>query len=175
VVNQLENENSRIQLLLIGEMTGLLSTSGIAHWLVGGWAMDFLNGSVTRPHDDLDWSIWERDAATVHTILLNAQYQPREVPFPDEARWYSKHGQKITIFFLQENEQGQVVSPGRLTEWPPDSFNTLRRACLNGIVCPVASIEGLLDVKENQPVGPQLPNDIADVAQLRRLLQKDKK
>ncbi len=137
--------------------------------------MDFLNGSITRPHDDLDFSIWEGDAATVHTILLNAHYQQREVPFPDEARWYSKHGQKITIFFLQENDQGQVMSPARLTEWPPDSFNTLRSASLNGVVCPVASIEALLDVKENQPGGPHLPNDIADVVQLRRLLQKDKK
>ena len=172
----MENENTRIQLALIGEITGLLSTSGIPHWLVGGWAIDFLNGTITRPHDDLDWSIWEHDAATVHAILINAEYQPREVPFPDEARWYSKYGQKITVFFLRENEQGQVVNPGRLTDWPwpPDSFNALRRASLDGTVCPVVSIEGQLDVKENQPGGPQLPKDIGDVMRLRRLLQKDK-
>jgi Aminoglycoside-2''-adenylyltransferase len=172
----LDNENTVIQLRLIGEITRLLSTSGIAHWLVGGWAIDFLNGSITRSHDDLDWSIWERDALTVYTILINAHYQPREVPYPDEAQWYSKYGQNITVFFLQENEKGQVGNPRRLPDcpWPPDSFNPLRRACLDGIVCPVVSIEGQLDLKENQPGGPHLPKDVADVVLLRRLLQKDK-
>jgi len=176
VVDQLENENTRIQLALIGELTTLLSTSGILHWLVGGWAVDFLNGSITRSHDDLDWSIWERDAAKVHTILINAQYQAREGPFPGEAQWYSKYGQKITVFLLRENDQGLVVNPGRLTDWPwpIDSFNARRRVSLDAIVCPVVSIEGQLDAKENQPGGPQLPKDIADIMCLRKLLQKDK-
>src|SRR3712207_1118934 len=71
-----------IQLVLIAELTARLRQAGIAHWLFGGWAVDFLVGEITRPHEDIDLIIWRDDAPSVREVLAPHGYV--EVPPPPE-------------------------------------------------------------------------------------------
>ena len=46
------------QLGALSHLSELLGQHGIEYWLFGGWAVDFHAGKVTRPHDDLDVTVW---------------------------------------------------------------------------------------------------------------------
>jgi phosphorylcholine metabolism protein LicD len=51
------------QLELIEEFASLAKAAGVDCWLRGGWALDFLLGRITRPHEDIDLFIWAPDAS----------------------------------------------------------------------------------------------------------------
>ncbi|WP_255510129.1 nucleotidyltransferase domain-containing protein [Micromonospora sp. AP08] len=53
------------QLDAIREVVELTGAATIAVWLRGGWAMDFHLGAVSRPHVDVDWYCWRRDAGSL--------------------------------------------------------------------------------------------------------------
>lgn len=42
------------QLKLLSEISAICATIECRLWLRGGWAIDFLLGKVTRPHEDID-------------------------------------------------------------------------------------------------------------------------
>ena len=63
-----------IQLALIEELTTLLKQAGIAHWLFGGWAVDFRVEAITRPHEDIDLIIWLKDTQAVRERLAAHGY-----------------------------------------------------------------------------------------------------
>ena len=48
---------NQAQLDALSELAMLFSSHGMEFWLRGGWALDFLLGRETRPHEDVDgWS-----------------------------------------------------------------------------------------------------------------------
>ena len=61
--------HKQIQLKLIQQITPLLARARVPHWLVGGWAVDFLVGEITRDHEDIDFTIWENDCEQAETAL----------------------------------------------------------------------------------------------------------
>ncbi|MGH2976672.1 MAG: nucleotidyltransferase domain-containing protein [Solirubrobacterales bacterium] len=52
-----------------------LELSDVRYWLAGGWAIDALAGSQTRPHRDLDVLVCSSDLATVEAVLALRGYQ----------------------------------------------------------------------------------------------------
>jgi hypothetical protein len=45
---------ARTQLDVLREIVQILTYLRVRFWLRGGWALDFLQGAVTRPHADID-------------------------------------------------------------------------------------------------------------------------
>jgi hypothetical protein len=57
------------------EVVYLLEASGIEVWLDGGWGVDALLGSETRPHVDLDIAIQHKDVPKLGELLHDKQDQ----------------------------------------------------------------------------------------------------
>jgi phosphorylcholine metabolism protein LicD len=68
------------QLGLIEEFASLAEGARVECWLRGGWALDFLLGRVTRPHEDIDLFIWASDASKLVAVLERYGYEEVEVP-----------------------------------------------------------------------------------------------
>ncbi len=43
-----------LQLSAIRDLSPALAAASVDHWLIGGWAVDFACGRVSRPHKDVD-------------------------------------------------------------------------------------------------------------------------
>ena len=62
-----------------------LASLGIEIWIDGGWAVDALLGEQTRPHEDVDIVIQEKDLPALHKLLENQGYT--DVPRDDTSAW----------------------------------------------------------------------------------------
>ena len=167
-------DTAAIQLVLIHEVTSLLSDDGIDHWLFGGWAVDFLVGETTRPHSDVEFVAWHRDLPAITRILEASGYSPIEVRHPDEGAALTKNDQRLGFTFIDEGADGQIITPGRWSDWPwPEGSFAAVRGRLDDIELLVVSLEGQLDTKENfhrHPEGrPLRRKDRADIRYLRWL------
>ena len=139
---------SDIQLALIGELTTLLAQAGIAHWLFGGWAVDFHAGAVTRPHEDIDLILWREDAPAVRQVLVPRGYVEAPPP-PEESglhTHFSKQGQRIDAMFIYKRPDGSIYWSD--WGWPDGSFSG-QSGRLGERVCPVVSARTLLEAKES--------------------------
>ena len=164
-----------VQLALIAEITTLLTTERIPHWLYGGWGIDVLAGTVTREHGDIDLVVWGTDAERVGPLLARHGYEPRPTHYPEERRAFVKGGEKIDVECIERTPTGQIVTPGRWKDWPwPDGAFTGAPAVLHGLACPVVSAAAQLDTKESyQHYAPdRAPRavDRADIAVLRAVM-----
>jgi phosphorylcholine metabolism protein LicD len=88
------DDNTRIQLELVSEVSTLLTAANIEHCLMGGWALDFLVGRVTRAHDDVDLFVWAKDIETIHHLLTTNGYAyNQDYPYPEDGTFFRKHEQ----------------------------------------------------------------------------------
>ncbi len=60
----------------VTELVGLIEALGCDVWLDGGWAVDALLGEETRPHDDVDIVVQERDLASIGAALAARGFAP---------------------------------------------------------------------------------------------------
>jgi hypothetical protein len=127
-------ESTKNQLKLIKEITKILEDHQILYWLVGGWAVDFLAGKITRLHHDIDLTIWTKDVTQVENVMKRQGYKARNVNHPNESLGYIKDNIEIT-FFLIETDGTKVINPGRFSDWPwpKDSFIENHYKILNGV------------------------------------------
>jgi lincosamide nucleotidyltransferase A/C/D/E len=85
------------------DLLALLESAGVTVWLDGGWCVDALLGSQTRPHDDLDLIARLTDVSELEAALAGVGY----------AR---VHGEPPSSFELVDAEGHQVdVHPVRFT------------------------------------------------------------
>lgn len=95
--------------------------------------------------------------------------------YPDEMFHAYTGDQHISFTFLERNGLGQIITPGRWSDWPwlEGTFSP-ETVTLEGVACPVVSAEAMLDTKENMPKHPAgrplREHDRADIVLLRRLL-----
>lgn len=68
-------EREQRQLKLIEEFAALAAGARVECWLQGGWALDFLLGRITRPHQDIDLFIWAADAPRLLGVLRQHGYE----------------------------------------------------------------------------------------------------
>ena len=57
------------QLAAIGRLDEATSGAGLDYWLIGGWAVDFWVGEITRRHEDVDAIVWRRDEDAIKAAL----------------------------------------------------------------------------------------------------------
>jgi hypothetical protein len=169
------SESAHLQLRLIREVRDSLESVDVEWWLYGGWAVDFLYGSMTRDHSDIEIFIWEQDAASAGEELTNAGFLAPPGLHPDEGQPFLKEGVEINATYLHTNADGTIVTPGRWADWPwlPGSFDG-PLACLGEIEVPVISAEAQLDMKlrfpEHPHGAPWRDKDRHDIRLLRRLI-----
>lgn len=163
-----------IQLSLVHEVNRLLRDAHVPHWLFGGWAVDFHTGSVTREHGDLEFFIWQRDGPRAGDLLDFAGYHRVDHAHPDEASIWRKRGQIVELYFRAVTVQGDVVGCGRWCNWPhPANAMGSEIRMLEGVQCPVVSVECILSTKleyERQTGIPPRDKDQADVLMLAHVL-----
>jgi len=164
------------QLSMIREIGVLLAAASVRWWLFGGWAVDFHLGQVTRDHRDIEFYIWQEDAATVSRIFMGAEFAPREIPFPDEAVEFTKNEQLVCAVLLVRDARGDIVIPGRWINWPwpGDAFNG-PPANIGDLEVPIVTPEALLDrslhYQEHAPGAPGLrERDVAAIGHLRAVV-----
>jgi hypothetical protein len=169
------DDATRIQLRLLREMRDALDAAGVRWWLYGGWAMDAHAGEVTRDHADIEAFIWLNDADAAREALIAAGFIAWPSTHKDEGQPFTKGGQEAGLTFLIRNEAGEIVTPGRWSDWPwhAGAFDA-PPARLEDLELPVMSLEGLLDLKTNfakHPHGaPLREKDIADIQRLRAMI-----
>jgi hypothetical protein len=159
---------------LIKELTTLLKQAGMAHWLFGGWAVDFLVGAITRPHEDIDLILWLEDAPAVREVLASQGYVEAPPP-PEESALhthFSRQGQQMDVMFIRREEDGIYWSDWR---WPEGSFTELDGQ-LGEVICRVVSTRTLLEAKEaylqENPDDTDREKCLLDIASLRPLLRE---
>ena len=170
------NSAQNTQLMIIREVTTGLRAAHISHWLFGGWAIDFHLGTITRPHDDIEFLVWHTDKQAIATTLVSHNYELFQGGFSDEMAIFFKHGQKVEFDYLIQNAAKQVAVDGRWSDlvWPQDAFDA-PPATFDGITCPIVSAQALLWLKQryasHRAGGPLRAKDHADIQQLQDYLE----
>lgn len=80
-----------------------LEAAGITFWIDGGWAIDALLEYQTRPHEDLDIAIEQKDAIKMVEFLENRGYKKIE----ESSKWNfvlgDEHGRRIDFHVFVRN------------------------------------------------------------------------
>jgi CubicO group peptidase (beta-lactamase class C family) len=95
------------QLTAVAEVVRLLERGRIEYWLLGGWAVDFHLGLVTREHEDVDLAVWRRDGATVASLLGAAGWRHAPEPGEDGGTGYERGTVRVEVTYVESD--GDVV------------------------------------------------------------------
>lgn len=168
------DERARRQLELIGEFVALAAGAGVECWLRGGWGLDFLLGTVTRPHEDIDLFVWADDAPRLLAVLAQHGYQEVGGPPPEQQRNLVKAGEEFHMTLLDRNQRGVVTAGGRWADSPwPAGMLEGPTGRIGDVRSRVISAEAQLWAKEEVPKAlgrAQREHDPVDVALLREAL-----
>jgi Aminoglycoside-2''-adenylyltransferase len=162
------------QLAVIDALHACLEEGSIRYWLVGGWAVDFHAGRLTRPHIDVDITIWERDRTRLSRAVMPCGFRRRASAKPSEADRYSLAGVSVSVFFICRGHGGAVVNRGSYEHlpWPDGSF-AAHRLQLLGHEATVVSLEGQRDAKLVIPPLLRRPRDQQDLVVLDAIANLD--
>lgn len=147
----------------------LFERYGIEYWLFGGWAVDFLAGAVTRPHDDIDIAVWAKDAPNIFALLEERGWM--RVSEQDGYTVYEHAGVRLEIAFLARDGEGIVYTPLQVGRafWPQDSFGN-DIAELGGRRMRVISLAALKSEKSDSYGDPEVAaKNEADLQTLARI------
>jgi len=67
------------------ELYNQLKSLGVEIWIDGGWGVDALLGKQTRPHEDVDIVIQQKDLLILRKLLEDQGY--KDVPRDDTSDW----------------------------------------------------------------------------------------
>ena len=93
-------------------------------WLIGGWAVDFRAGRITRDHHDIDLAVWLQDMAQTHEILARGGWRHSPKDGEDGGTSYEQGVVRLELTYLARGEDGVVYTPLRsgLVVWPEDAL-----------------------------------------------------
>jgi hypothetical protein len=175
---EIDPREAEVQLDIIRELSEVLDAHDIEFWLLGGWALDFLIGELTRRHDDVDVFVWDRDWERIHDLLLGRGYRFEEEaagPYDHESVHYTKNEQWLELVRVIERPDGELATPGRFLDWPwPRASFAAERVRFRDLAVRVFDAEGQLYIKtgfkEHGEKAPPRPKDLLDIARLRELV-----
>lgn len=138
------------QLEVLSEICLLTEQLEMEFWLRGGWAIDFLLGKITRPHDDFDLITWIQNRDGLEKELSKAGYErlPVKSHFENRQSDFRKNEVDVTVNYVTRSIEGNLILNG-LPEWvwQPDSLLP-NRYTLCGLSVKVLSPQQLLEEKE---------------------------
>jgi len=165
---------TKAQLKVLSEISIIFKEIDAEFWLRGGWEMDFLLGEITRPHSDIDISMWIRDREQLENALIKAGYE--QIPVKEEFRNrqsdFRKDNVDITFGYLTYNVDGTLSMNG-LPEWVWRADSLLPQYYqLHGITAKVLHPKQLLEEKEiYEQIGrPYRQKDAESKNVLRRII-----
>lgn len=174
VSRRIDND-TKLQFGLIQEIAAILGQARIRIWLRGGWALDFLQGEITRSHADIDLVTWKRHAGRVRELLSSHGYHPLKATNPAAQINFSKDGQKVGVVFIMRERRGRIITQGfEHWPWPRGAFTDLS-ARIGSVVCRVINPVALAEEKEKyfHHTGRRLrPKDRESLRRLRQLLSR---
>lgn len=149
MTHQIFNGQTESHLKVLAEISTISETIGMEFWLRGGWAIDFLLGNITRPHDDIDLVTWIKNRERLENELLKAGYEKTFVKeeFCHRQSDFRKENVEITFCYISLSDNGELIMNG-LPEWiwRPDSLLP-QTFILNGISARVLNPTQLLEEK----------------------------
>lgn len=104
-----------------------LSALGVEVWLDGGWGVDALLGVQSRPHDDLDIVVAERDLQRAVNMLEEDGFVP--VLRPDTRAWNfvlgDTNGREVDFHVVVFDEAGNGIygPPENGEAYPAEAFS----------------------------------------------------
>lgn len=157
------------QLAAIAGLDARLTEAGIDYWLLGGWAVDFWAGSVTRRHEDVDAFVRRSDFDAIKAALEAAGWQHLPKDTDVVGTRYAHGNAELELTFFEPGEDGRVVIP--LPQGPVTlpAFGDERRE-LNGVAARTIPLE-LLRAGKSEPreARADAAKDVADFGVLSRL------
>jgi hypothetical protein len=166
----MEERTSR-QLSALASAIELLEDAGVAYWLLGGWAVDFYAGSVTRAHDDLDMAIWLEDLPVIAELLEGNRWSHAPLDDEDGGTGYERGAVRLELTYLVRGSDGRVFTPLRdgQAAWSDDALgNDVRE--LGGVRSRLVGLAALTHGKSSPRDDPEeAAKDRADFKQLSRL------
>lgn len=162
------------QLAILENVHDLLSEVGIDHWLFGGWGVDFLVGSVTRPHSDIDLVAWRSDIGQIRNLFSALGYLEQSGDDAESRADFDTNAGLLSIIYIERDARGDIVTPGIFEgfPWAEDAFDY--EGSLGTIRLPVISPHEQLLTREvyfGAATGrPLREKDEQDIALLQELL-----
>ena len=132
-VESIDEARARRQLDVIATTTTDFVRAGIVHWLIGGWAVDFHLGRVSRNHSDVDVALWVTDRELATRVLTRRGLRLDHSRSSDGVELFVEPVEHVKVTYIGLAADGSVVTPG-FEHWPyqPRSFGeedrTLRGA-----------------------------------------------
>jgi hypothetical protein len=172
VVSIVVNEKTKRQLSMIAELGSLFDQERIDYWLMGGWAVDFHAGRVTRDHDDVDFAVRHKDMPRIRLLLEHEDWKHSPKEDEDGGTGYEAGDVRLELTYLVHAEDGGVYTPlriGRIT-WSPGALG-IGVLHLGSASCRVVSLGSLRRSKAS----PRLDHDgaVKDQADHKVLVQID--
>ncbi len=118
---------------VLQELIVITETAGILIWFCGGYALDALEGRLTRQHTDIDLLVRQEDKERLKTTLLSAGFRlqtegPHYVVFVKMEVW-------LDCLIWQRMSDGTLVTDRGewgVYFWPDDAFPDNPNATLAG-------------------------------------------
>ncbi|MCM2999994.1 hypothetical protein M3647_21195 [Paenibacillus cellulositrophicus] len=150
MVEPMLGNQTESQLRVLCEISAICARIECKFWLRGGWAIDFLLGKVTRPHDDIDLITWIQNREQLEIALAEAGYEQTSVREQFRARQsdFRKGDVEITFGYITNTDDGSIIM-NDLPEWVWRHDSLLPQSLmLNGISAHVLNPRQLLEEKE---------------------------
>jgi lincosamide nucleotidyltransferase A/C/D/E len=114
---------------ILADLYSQLEKRGIRIWIDGGWGVDALLEKQTRPHDDVDFVVQEKDVAALDEFLRATGY--KDVLRDDTRAWNyvlgNDGGSEIDIHVINISENGDGVYG------PPENGQAYPAYALKGV------------------------------------------
>lgn len=121
----------------VAELYNLLTKNAIDLWIDGGWGVDALLGKQTRPHEDVDIVIQQKDVPKLRNLLTTQGY--KDVARDDTRAWN----------FVLGDDEGHLVDVHAIAF--DEKGNGLYGHIKKGVMYPAPSLTGN-GMINNQPV-----------------------
>jgi len=129
------NNRNLEPMLLIQELTDACELSGVKAWLLGGWGIEALCGTIRRTHYDIDLLVSASDRKLYRQLVALIGAAIHE-DAPQKLR-FIKNGIQVDTRFFYALPDGRLVSDldaddPMVYPWPRDSFPEQFNGELNG-------------------------------------------
>ena len=132
------------QLAALAAVDMLLERARLDYWVIGGWAVDFHAGAITRPHDDVDIAVWYADLPRITALLVEDGWRHAPDPDANGGTGYERDAVRLETTYLVRDKHGHVFTPLRDFEapWPEGAFSDEARK-LRGVRARVIGLHAL--------------------------------
>ena len=88
------------------DLLGAIENLNLTVWIGGGWGVDALVGTQTRPHNDIDLYIEQRDAVSFIKMIRAKGYSEVKTEYTSEAHtvWQNASGHVIDLHLIELRE-----------------------------------------------------------------------